>query len=102
MKSLLAFILALLICNQATSGPVDKGIVIGIDGKGGFEVATENWGIIKFQASQRIMGDRPEDMLPSWPDVYKNLMKGDYLEMTWSAVKGKPVARGLLIIKRRG
>jgi hypothetical protein len=91
-----------LFANKTVADVVDNGTVITIDGKGEFEVITEHSGTIKFRAAEGIMGEKPAINLPDFPDVYKNLMKGDYLEMTWNSIKGKRIATGLRVTKRRG
>lgn len=83
---------------------VDEGTVTAVDGKGGFQVATARNGIITLEASRIIMGDEPRDKSKNWPDVYKSLRRGDFIEVRWGKDEktGKPTAYGIAIKKRGG
>lgn len=100
MKPIVVTLVLMSKFNLATAGPSDEATIIGLDGKGGLQLATKRNGVLDLQASKNLLDDHPVCRTGAYPHAYQELKVGDCVEVHWGGFK--KVCLGIRIIKRGG
>ena len=100
MKPIVVTIGLMLNFNSVKAGPSDEATIIGLDGKGGLQLATKRNGVLDLQASKNLLDENSARRTGAYPHAYQELKVGNCVEVHWGGFK--KVCLGIRIIKRGG